>query len=75
MIIVPNPIQNNFKIQSEYEISQIDIWDYSGKILYSDRPNQRILNLDSDIVNIVESGVYFCRIWIKNQAIIKKLWY
>lgn len=73
IIIVPNPIQNNFKIQSEYEISQIDIWDYSGKILYSDRPNQRILNLDSDIVNIVESGVYFCRIWIKNQAIIKKI--
>lgn len=69
----PNPILNDFSIQSDYIIDQLEIMDVTGKIIHHSFPKSNEIKLNTDLVMIDEAGMYFCRIWIKNQSVIKKI--
>ncbi len=55
--IFPNPIENVFRIESEYEIVSADIYDVYGKFVVS-------FSKDDELVLNIKSGVYF--FYLKN---------
>ena len=63
--VYPNPTTSNFTIQSDKVISQIQILDISGKIVFSES------NIDENMVQIdaskFESGVYFIQVIDANK--------
>lgn len=67
--IFPNPFQNELTIQSDQPIERIELFDYNGRSILT----QRGLKLNLDQVN---NGVYFLTIYLKsgqrvNRKIIK----
>jgi hypothetical protein len=69
----PNPIHNDFSIQSDYIIDELEIMDVTGKIIHHSFPKSNEIKLNTDLVMMDEAGMFFCRIWIKNQSAIKKI--
>lgn len=65
MTIYPNPGSSNFTIQSDKTISQIQIFDITGKIVFSKSNIEKSL-LQVDISNF-ENGVYIVEIIDENN--------
>ena len=64
--IYPNPASEIINIESEYQISYIEIIDYLGKIIIK-TDNYKTLN-----INELNNGMYSINIYTKNKKIIKK---
>ena len=72
--VYPNPTKDGkFTIKSNLDISNVEITDYIGKIIYSIDSNNSTLNKTKISPDIEISGVYFIRLKTENQMIIKKL--
>ncbi len=71
--IWPNPTSGKFKVQiSNYKIYKIEIIDAFGKVVKSITGNFQTDNLELD-VNLLNSGVYFCRFYFENKILTEKL--
>ena len=64
--IYPNPASEIINIESEYQISYIEIIDYLGKIIIK-TDNYKTLN-----INELNKGMYSINIYTENKKIIKK---
>lgn len=71
--LVPNPVYNNFKIESEYNISYFELLDFTGKIINTQSPNMKTISINTENVNIYDSGVYVCKLLVNDQIVIKKI--
>jgi hypothetical protein len=66
VVVFPNPAENEFFINSEKEVTNVEIVDITGKSMLSTR---------STTVNVssLPQGIYFARITVDNQIVTKKI--
>lgn len=67
--IYPNPSTGEFRINSNYEINQIDVIDVSSQIVYS---KLNIENYPSINLKHLDKGIYFLRIFYSNDLYVMK---
>ena len=72
--IWPNPTTGKFQISStKFQTnSRIEVMDLNGKIIETRNPEPGTRNLELDISNH-PAGIYFIRINLENQTIVKKI--
>jgi subtilisin family serine protease len=68
--ISPNPSSSEVKIQSATEISHLTVINQAGQLVYENKPNSSILNVN---VSAFDAGVYFVKIFTHENVITKKL--
>ncbi len=66
--LVPNPVEDSFRIESIYPISHVKIMGASGKILM-----QVEEDFDQIPIKNFQSGIYLVEIQIENHQVVKKL--
>ena len=71
IIIYPNPAVNKqFSVSSKVPIDKISISELTGKVIYSEKPNSPVININ---LRKFPSGIYFVKIKIDNNETIKKI--
>ena len=65
--IYPNPAQNKITIQSKIKITEVDIFDLSGKRIKNFKVDRR--NLFDINVQPIQSGTYIIRIYSNDNCI------
>lgn len=69
--IYPNPIQNKFKIDTNFDIKYVKLYSLTGKQVYS---NSNIKKNEFIQFNKLESGIYLMAITlINNKVLMKKI--
>lgn len=69
--IYPNPSTGEFKIDSNYEINQIDVIDVSSRIVYSKHHKDSYPSIN---LKHLDRGIYFLRIFYSNDLyVVKKI--
>jgi hypothetical protein len=68
--ISPNPSSDGVKIQSMAEISQLNVFNQAGQLVYEINSNSTVVDVD---VSEFDSGIYFVRIFTNNDVVIRKL--
>jgi hypothetical protein len=66
--IFPNPATSFLNIQNTYNIDAISVYDIMGKLVLRD-----IQEKDKIDVTKLNSGLYFVRLHVNNNEIVKKL--
>ncbi len=66
--IYPNPVRDYFEIESPEEISEIEIFGYDGKIIFSEKKAGTHAKIKTENV-LAEKGYYFLKIKMKNGEI------
>lgn len=67
IIIYPNPVKDMLNIQSKNEIIKADIYDTTGRILYSIPVKGKSINLSE-----LSKGNYIIRLFTKDKVVIQK---
>jgi hypothetical protein len=65
--IYPNPTSNQFSIDTELAISEITLFDLTGKTIMKTKQNTNIVN-----VTDLTSGIYFIKLIVNERTIIQK---
>lgn len=68
VIIVPNPVEDSFSIQSQYPISNVRILETSGKSMMEVSEGFENISLKN-----LQSGMYLVEIQIEHHKVVKKL--
>lgn len=68
--INPNPFSDILNISSVYTIDKIQIFDISGKLIFSDDINSNNTSIN---VSTLNSGMYILKIYSNNKFITKKI--
>jgi len=66
--IFPNPATSFLNIQNTYDIEAISVYDIMGKLVLRDVQEKDIIDLTK-----LNSGLYFVRLVVNNNEIVKKL--
>lgn len=67
VFLYPNPVMDNFNIESELHIQKIEIYDIMGRILSSQSNSNNQYN-----VSQLVKGTYFVKIFLDGKTIFKK---
>jgi Secretion system C-terminal sorting domain len=67
LVIYPNPTKNTFKIESKFDIDNVELFSLDGKLITISKEN----NLYN--VSNISSGIYNLKLQIENRIITKKL--
>ena len=70
--IYPNPSNGKFTINSNGAISSIEVYNLTGKLLYSDYNLKRQNSVDIDLSNL-QKGIYVARISDGKQVLTEKV--
>lgn len=71
--ILPNPIANNFVIESDFTITHIALTDNTGKTIFNQSLSTTKVSFDTENVNIYNAGVYVCKLLVNDQIVVKKI--
>ena len=66
--IYPNPSNDNIYVNSPYEIREITLHDFNGKIIYSCSMNCNIINVAG-----IEKGIYIFKATTNKYTLIEKV--
>lgn len=70
--IYPNPTSGKFTFKSEVIFDKIEVYDISGKIVYTSKDNQN--NFSGELyIQPLASGLYFVKAGISGKVLVKKL--
>jgi len=70
LTIYPNPASDYFIVQSELKINRIQLFNYSGIIVYESIPKSESLRINTE--NLTQ-GLYFVRVETENKTVTKQI--
>lgn len=70
--IYPNPNFGQFIINSSNTLNTIEIYDFAGKLVYSDNTLKRKTLVEIDLSHL-QKGIYFARIQDRKQIVTEKI--
>jgi len=70
--LYPNPNDGIFAISSNNVLSSIEIYNLTGKLLYSNNNLKRQTSVDIDLSDL-QKGIYFARIQDSKQVVTEKI--
>ena len=71
ILLFPNPVRDilNIETANQRQISQISIYDISGRRIFEAQPNVSQYNVESRLIG---NGLYFIHITSDNQTIVNR---
>jgi hypothetical protein len=68
--IYPNPAEGFVQFDSEFEIKQLNIYDYTGKLIVSKIVNDKSIRIN---IESIKSGIYMIQVHIEESVVTRKL--